>query len=126
MTLSGADIKRQILMSAGTSDIRAKMQAHGPPGITDGEFLEIGNSLKAVTKMAGWTWIESYMIRRMNLVGLAMSEKEIPDQKGIARGYIELMQAIQLHIQKAEEIEQKERLKYETKNVPKDEINEGV
>jgi len=66
------------------------------------------------------------MIRRMNLVGLAMSEKEIPDQKGIARGYIELMQAIQLHIQKAEEIEQKERLKYETKNVPKDEINEGV
>ncbi len=72
-------------------------------------------------------WLEAYMLRRMNLVGLALSDKENPDQKGIARGYIELMQMIQLHIQKAEEIAEKERLKYaKTESVSKDETDEGL
>ncbi len=120
MSLSSSEIKRQILMSAGQSDIKKRME--NPPGISDGELLEIGNDLKAITKMRGWIWIESYMLRRMNLVGLALSDKENPDQKGIARGYIELMQMIQLHIQKAEEIEEKERLAHaKTKDVSEDE-----
>jgi hypothetical protein len=120
MSISSSEIKRQILMSAGQSDIKKRME--NPPGISDGELLEIGNDLKSVTKMRGWIWIESYMFRRMNLVGLVLSDKDQPDQKGIARGYIELMQVIQLHIQKAEEIEEKERLKYaKTETVPEDE-----
>jgi hypothetical protein len=120
MSLSSSEIKRQILMSAGQSDMKKKME--NPPGISDGELLEIGNDLKAITRMRGWIWLEAYMLRRMNLVGLALSDKENPDQKGIARGYIELMQMIQLHIQKAEEIETKERLKHgKTETVPEDE-----
>ncbi len=125
MSLSSAEIKRQILMSAGQSDMKRKME--NPPGISDGELLEIGNDLKSITKMRGWIWLEAYMLRRMNLVGLALSDKENPDQKGIARGYIELMQMIQLHIQKAEEIAEKERLKYaKTESVSKDETDEGL
>ena len=120
MSLSSAEIKRQILMSAGQSDIKKRFE--NPPGISEGELLEIGNNLKAVTKMNGWIWIESYMLKHMNLVGLALSDKEMPDQKGIAKGYINLMQVIQLHIQKAEEIEEKERLKYaKTETIQKNE-----
>jgi hypothetical protein len=117
--LGSAEIKRQILKSAKDS-IQAK-RMENPPGISEGELIEIGNDLEAVSRMRGWILLESYMLRRMNLVGLALSEKDQPDQKGIARGFIELMQWIQLHIEKRDEILQKEKLKYEAKNVSKNE-----
>ena len=118
--LSGAEIKRQILISAGSSEIKRRMDVN-PPGITDGEYIELGNELEKVTKMPGWTMIESYMLRRMNLVGLAfIDDEKNRDQKGIARGYIELMQYIQLMIEKKDSILEKEKLAHETKNVPED------
>lgn len=117
--LSSAEIKRQILMGAKESIVKKRME--NPPGISDGELIEMGNDLEAVTKMKGWIWIESYMLRRMNLVGLALSDKENPDQKGIARGFIELMQYIQLSVEKKDELLTKERVKHEAKTVPKNE-----
>lgn len=123
MTLSSADIKREILMSAKESIVKKKME--NPPGISEGELIDIGQKLEAVTRMQGWTYIESYMLRRMNLVGLALSDKEQPDQKGIAKGFIELMQWIQIAIEKKDEILQKEKLKYEAKSVSKDESGSG-
>lgn len=116
MPLSSADIKRQILVNAINSPIRRKMES--PPGISEGELIEIGNDLEQVTRQRGWTLIESYMLRRMNLVGLAMADSPDPDQKGIAKGFIELMQWIQISIQKRDDLIQKERLQHETKNVP--------
>ena len=124
MGLSSAEIKRQILISAGNFDIKKRMDQN-PQGISDGEFIEIGNDLEAITRMRGWTIIESYMLRVMNLVGLALSEKENPDQKGIARGFIEMMQWIQLSIQRKDEILEKEKQKYVAKSVSKDETERG-
>ena len=120
MTLSSADIKRQILISAGSSEIKRKMDKN-PPGISEGEQIEMGNDLEAITKMRGWTLIETYMLRQMNLIGLILSDKESPDQKGIAKAFIELMQWITLVIKRRDDILEKERLKYETKSVSKDE-----
>ena len=120
MTISSAEIKRQILINAENSEIKKKMDQN-PPGVGDGELIDIGNKLEAITKMSGWTIIESYMLRRMNLIGLVLSEKENPDQKGIARGFIEMMQWIHLAIQKKNEILEKERLKNETKSVSQNE-----
>ena len=120
MTLSSAEIKRQILISAGSSEIRRKMDKN-PPGISEGEQIEMGNDLDAITKMSGWTLIETYMIRQMNLVGAILDDKEDPKQKGIAKAFIELMQWITLMIKRRDEILEKERLAYETKNIPKDE-----
>ena len=111
-------------MSAGNSDIKKRMDQN-PQGISDGEFIEIGNDLEAITRMRGWTIIESYMLRVMNLVGLALSEKENPDQKGIARGFIEMMQWIQLSIQRKDEILEKEKQKHVAKSVSKDETERG-
>lgn len=112
MTLSSAEIKRQILISAGSSDIKRRMDKN-PPGISEGEQIEMGNDLEAVTKMRGWTLIESYMLRQMNLVGLALSDKENPDQKGIAKALIELMQWISLVIRRRDDILEKEKVKFE-------------
>ena len=123
MPLSSADIKRQILVNAINSPIRKKMES--PPGISEGELIEIGNDLEGVTKQRGWTLIESYMLRRMNLVGLAMADKPDPDQKGIAKGFIELMQWIQLSIQKRDELLEKERLKH-GKTVQEEQKEQGV
>ena len=104
-------------MSAKDSIQKKRME--NPPGISEGELIEIGNDLEALSRMRGWILVESYMLRRMNLVGLALSDKEQPDQKGIAKGFIELMQWIQLHIEKRDEILQKEKLKHETQSVSK-------
>jgi len=92
------------------------------PGIPEGEQIEMGNDLETVTRMKGWIWIESYMIRRMNLVGLAFADKEDPDHKGMAKGFIELMQWIQLTIEARDEILKKEKAKYvKAETIPEDE-----
>ncbi len=120
MPLSSADIKRQILMSADKSEFKRKIQEN-LPGIDEGEMIEIGNQLEAVTKTKGWILVESFMIRRMNIVGLIYADKTDPDQKGIAKGYMDLMQWIELSIQTKNEILSKEKVKHETKDVPKNE-----
>jgi len=123
MPLSSAEIKREILKQAIHSPIRKKMEA--PPGISDGELIELGNDLEGMTKSKGWILVESYMLRRMNLVGLAMADNPDPDQKGIAKGFIELMQWIQLSIQKRDEIVSKEKAKYEAKTIQKQQEEQG-
>jgi len=120
-TIPSAEIKRQILMAADSSPVKKKMD-QSPPGISEGEQVEWGNDLEAVTKMRGWVFIESYMMRRMNLVGLVMSdEKDSSTQKGVAKAFIELMQWIHLTIKRRDEILEKEKLKYEAKDVSQDE-----
>jgi len=126
MTLSSAEIKRQILISAGNSDIKKRMDK-APPGISEGEQIEIGNNLEALTRMKGWTLVESYMMRRMNLVGLVLSAEEDKDkdQKGVARGFIELMQWIELMIRRRDEIIEKETKAYaKAQSVSEDEGSE--
>ncbi len=120
MGLSSSEIKRQILLSAGTSDIKKKFQ-HNLPGISEGEQIEMGNDLESLTKTKGWTWVEAFMLRRMDIVGLVFSDKENPDQKGVAKGYMELMQYIQIAIQNKDAILEKEKIKHEAKNVSEDE-----
>ena len=124
MSLSSAEIKRQILMSADKSEIRKKMDEN-PPGISEGEMIELGNELEAMTRSKGWSVVEAYMLRRMNLVGMVLADKENPDQKGMAKGFIELMQWIQLTIQKRNEILEKEKQKYATQSISKDETKRG-
>ena len=114
--LSSADIKRQIIDEAKNSSIRKKMERL-PEGMSEGDQLEIGKALEAVTKMAGWGLIEQYMLARMNLVGMVMSEKTNEMKKGAAAGFIEMMQWIHLSIKQKNEIQ--ERINNETKTVSK-------
>lgn len=103
MSLTSADIKRQILIDGSArskrDDFRKKIQ-----GIPEGEIIEMGNALEAMTKTQGWIYAESYLIRRMNLVGLVFGESDDVANKGLARGYIEFMQWVQNTILARDEI----------------------
>ncbi len=117
--LSSADIKREIIASASTSPIKKRI-TEVPEGMTEGDQLEIGKALEAVTKLAGWSIIEKYMITRANVVGMAMNDNVTDTTRGIAKGYIELMQWVTLAIKRKDEILEKERLNV-TENLPEDE-----
>jgi len=114
MTLSSAEIKRQVLMDGDTKtkrdEYRQKIQ-----GIPEGEIIEMGNALEELTKTKGWIYAESYMIRRMNLVGLVFVDKDSAEAKGVARGFIEFMQWIQQTIQAKETILTKQKKPKEKK-----------
>jgi len=122
--LSSADLKRQILDSAATG-VRKKPKEL-PEGITEGDILELGKSLEGMTKMPGWAVVEDFMLRRMNLVGMAMQDTASELTRGIARGYIELMTYVERTIAHKNIIEERERLKHETKDVSKDKDDQGV
>jgi len=115
------EIKRQILKAADSSIIKKKLE--NQPGVSDGELVEIGNNLERIANSPGWAIIEEYMIRRMNLVGVATGEET---DKGYAKAYVELMQWIELSIRKRNEIIEKERLDYEAKTIQKEKINKRV
>lgn len=121
--LSSSDIKRQIIEQA--PKLRMGNDAKIESGITEGDILELGNSLEALTKVAGWAVVEDFMLKRMNLVNMAISDNLNDVQRGIARGYIELMQMVQNRIKEKNIIEERERLKHETKTVQKDKKIEG-
>jgi hypothetical protein len=107
MALDSTDIKRQILADSEQDRTKVRKRIQQVLGNRDveGEILEIGAEFEKLVASKGWTHIEVYMLRRMNLVGLAFNDK--PDdgiQKGIARGYIELMQYVDQMIKARKEI----------------------
>jgi len=121
--LSSADIKREIIKEAANSSIRKRVESL-PVGMTEEDQMEIGNALESTTKTAGWTMVESYMLTRMNLVGMAIDEKSSEVKRGTAKGFIELMQWVHLAIKQKNDILERNRLKYEAskaKAVPEEE-----
>ena len=117
--LSSADIKRDIIKMADTAVVQKRMKT--TTGITEGEQMELGKALEATTNTTGWAAIEEYMLARMNLVGMAVDEKLSDVQRGVAKGFIEMMQWIHWSIKQKNILIEKERLKHETENVPEDE-----
>ena len=114
MMPSSAEIKRQILKSADTSEIKKRMDAN-PPGISDGEYIEMGNELERLTKMAGWTFVESYMLR---FIAQKLNSDKYDEEIFIrANAFKDLMHYIELTIQRKNIIQEKERKNYEAKNV---------
>ena len=119
--LSSADIKRQIIAEAPKSAIRKKVESL-PEGMTEGDQIEIGNALEATTKTVGWSMIESYMLTRMNLVNMVVSDNSSDVARGTAKGFIEMMQWIHLAIKQKNILVEREKLKYEkAETIPEDE-----
>lgn len=122
MPLSSAEIKRQILINSDKSGIRAKIQqALENQTMTEGEVLETGNAFEDLTKTKGWIFIESFMFRRMDITGFIFAEGDNSAQKGIARGYMELMQYIDQTIKARDKIHERESKKEEGKTPEEEE-----
>jgi hypothetical protein len=111
--LSSADIKREIIAGASTSPLKKRI-AEVPEGMTEGDQVDIGKALEAVTKLVGWSIIEKYMITRANVVGMALDDNVSDITRGKAKGYIELMQWITLAINRKDEILEWESLNEES------------
>ena len=107
--ISSEETKRQILISAEDSDIRKRIDKN-PNGIPDGEYIAIGNELEEMTKTRGWPHVEAFMIRHMNLTGLAFSKENDTTSKGVAQGYIVLFQYIQSMIAKKDGLIEKQTI----------------
>jgi len=105
MPLSASEIKRQILMEAKNSPIREKID-NASVGLSDDDRIEMGEALESTTKTKGWSYIEAFMLQRMNIVGLVFDASGLDEkiQKGITRGYIELMQYLDTAIKKKNQI----------------------
>ena len=125
MSWSSVDLKRQLLISAESEPVR-KIFEPLISRYTEGELIEIGKSLKAMSDMGGWHWLEAYMLGQINLPAYLETKEEDPTWKGMARGYSRLIQLVQYHVKLGEKLEQKEKAKHEAKNVPEDKTNEGV
>lgn len=77
-----------------------------------------------MTKVSGWAVVEEFMLKRMNLVGMAMQDNSSELVRGIARGYIELITYVQRTIQHKNAIQ--ERLNNEAEAVSKKKKEQGV
>jgi len=107
--LSSADIKREILMSSNKTDIRKQISnSIENGGLTEGEIMEMGREFENLVKSKGWIFVEAYMMKRMNITGLVFGQPD-PDLKGIAKGYMLLMQYIHQIIKAAKELQEKEK-----------------
>ena len=115
--LSSAEIKRQILVSSDKGEIRKQIDTSlSNGGLTEGEVIEMAQEFETLVKSRGWIFIEAYMMKRMNITGLVFGDADA-DQKGIAKGYMLLMQYIDQIIKEATKILGKEKPD-ETENVP--------
>jgi len=91
--MKASDFKRQILEEGNNSSIRKQIQSKLEHRDTKGEILEIGKALENLVKQTGWSYIEAYMFRMMNLTGLLMGQTD-ERQQGVAAGYVQLMQYV--------------------------------
>lgn len=107
--LSSSDIKREILMASDSSDIRKKINnGISSGGLTEGEVIEMGREFENLVKTKGWVFVEAYMMKRMNITGLVFGQAD-PDLKGIAKGYMLLMQYIDQIIKASKDLQEKEK-----------------
>jgi len=114
--LSSAEIKRQILVSSDKGEIRKQIGNSLANGVlTEGEVLEMAQEFEILAKSRGWIFVEAYMMKRMNITGLVFGDVDV-DQRGIAKGYMLLMQYIDQIIKTAKHLLDKEKPD-ETENV---------
>jgi len=105
MSISAQEIKRQILMESDKSGIKKRaLQNMDKGGVNEGDIIELGKRLENLTKQPGWYDIEAYMLKSMNLVGLAFAEGDSQILKGKTQAYIMVMQYVDQMIKLKDEI----------------------
>lgn len=91
--MNSADLKRAILQASDSTGIRKRI-ASGEAGLNSDDIIEMGNALESMTRHNGWTYVEEYILKHSNPVGLLFSGDD-PVAKGKAQALILLMQWVQ-------------------------------
>jgi phytoene/squalene synthetase len=95
--MNAADIKRQILINSDKTGMRKKLES-GEAGLTSEDIIEMGEAFESMTKHKGWAYVESYILKNANPVGLLFTDVAASDNlvlRGKAQALILLMQWIQ-------------------------------
>jgi len=105
--MDSAQLKRMILEQSETTGIRKNvLQNANDFGLNNDDVVEIGASLEDLTKRKGWAYVEAYILKAANPLGLIFGQED-PVAKGKARGLIELMQYVDQMIKAKNEIARK-------------------
>jgi hypothetical protein len=88
--LSSPEMKRQLLIQSDKSGIKERLlkKPPSPDGLSEDEIIEMGNALEAVTKMKGWNYLESFMLREIDFVGIFYGETTNESKIGQGRAMI--------------------------------------
>lgn len=92
--MDSAEIKRMILAESESTGIRKKILDNREGGLNNDDVLDMGNAFEMMVKSKGWAFIESYITHRANPVSLLLRDNVTPEEKGMARGLMSLMQYV--------------------------------
>ena len=97
------ELKRQILEQSDQSGIRKKILA-ADTGLKNDEIIEMGLALEDMTKTKGFAYLEAYILKTSNPIGLLMSGTEDSAKMGESRALIRIIQYINEVIKAKDEI----------------------
>lgn len=119
--LSSAEIKRQILIQSDKSGFKERWlkQPPAPEGITEDEIIEMANALEALSKTKGWNYIESFMLREIDVVGVFYGESPDATKIGHGKAMIKLMHYVDQTIKARDEIIKRRANEEREKGKPK-------
>jgi hypothetical protein len=86
-----AELKRQILINSEQTGIRKRVTSQG--GLDSNEIIEMGQALEEMAKTRGWAYIEAYILKNSDPIGLLFHEED-PVRKGESRALVKLMQYV--------------------------------
>lgn len=111
--MDSAEIKRMILKESESHPYvksllgdKARQQLNN-----NDDVYEMGEAFEKMVGTKGWNYVEEYIIRNANPVGMLLTDNKDEGQRGMARGLIQLMQFVDLAIKAKERIEEERRVK---------------
>lgn len=107
MPLSSAEIKRQILLQSEKTGIKKDILREPPPGMTNDDIIEQGQALEQMTRTKGWTIVEAYLLRSIDIVGIFYGESANERKIGQGQALIGLMHYVDQMIRAKDELLQK-------------------
>lgn len=101
--MNPTELKRQILEQSDQTGIRKKILTPDI-GLNNDEIIEMGIALEDMTKTKGFTYLEAYILKTSNPIGLLMSGSEDSAKMGESRALIRIIQYINETIKAKDEI----------------------
>jgi hypothetical protein len=105
--MDSAEIKRMILKESESHPYvksllgdKARQQLNNSDDV-----FEMGTAFEKMVETKGWNYVEEYIIRNANPIGMLINDNKDENQRGVAKGLVQLMQFVDLAIKAKERIE---------------------
>ena len=111
--MDSAEIKRMILKESESRPyVKSLLGDKARQQLSNNDDVyEMGEAFEKMVETKGWNYIEEYIIRNANPVGMLLSDNKDESQRGLAKGLVQLMQFVDLAIKAKERIADERRTK---------------